>query len=143
MKCCDSATVRHWRDNGVPAETTSPAWTPKQRDACVERGCHHSANKHSAFLREEMATFMEDKFWMVLPYQLVCELVKLMLWPAAVKEERERKPRLLCDHSWPNLSFFLSFMILIALLYFGVAVPICGWDLQRRNPDGEYVCWLS
>lgn len=43
----------------------------------------------------------------------------------------------------PNLSFFLSFMILIALLYFGVAVPICGWDLQRRNPDGEYVCWLS
>ena len=23
-----------------------------------------------------------------------------MLWPAAVKEERERKPRLLCDHSW-------------------------------------------
>ena len=28
------------------------------------------------------------------------ELVELMLWPAAVKEERERKPRLLCDHSW-------------------------------------------
>ena len=47
-----------------------------------------------------MATFMEDKFWMVLPYELVRELVELMLWPAAVKEERERKPRLLCDHSW-------------------------------------------
>ena len=72
--------LRHWRDEGVPAETTSPAWTPEQRDACVERGCHHSANKHSAFLREEMATFMEDKFWMVLPYELVRELVELMLW---------------------------------------------------------------
>ena len=23
-----------------------------------------------------------------------------MLWPAAIKEERNRKPRLLCDHSW-------------------------------------------
>ena len=54
--------LHHWRDEGVPAETTSPAWTPEQRDACVERGCHQSANKHSAFLREEMATFMEDKF---------------------------------------------------------------------------------
>ena len=39
-----------------------------------------------------MATFMEDKFWMVLPYELVRELVELMLWPAAVKEERERNP---------------------------------------------------
>ena len=43
---------------------------------------------------------MEDKFWMVLPYELIRELAELMLWPAAVKEEQERKPRLLCDHSW-------------------------------------------
>ena len=31
--------LRHWRDNGVPAETTSPAWTPEQigRASCRER----------------------------------------------------------------------------------------------------------
>ncbi len=58
----------HWRDQGVPAETTSPPWTVEQRDSCVARGCHRSANQHSEFLREEMATFMENRFWMVLPY---------------------------------------------------------------------------
>ena len=79
--------LRHWRDHGVPAETTSPPWTVEQRDTCVERGCHHSANQHSDFLREEMATFMESKFWMVLPYELIRELAELMLWPAVVKEE--------------------------------------------------------
>ena len=42
--------LRHWRDEGVPAETTSPPWTTEQRDACVERGCHQSANQHSEFL---------------------------------------------------------------------------------------------
>ena len=44
--------------------------------------------------------FTQNVLRMVLPYELVRELVELMLWPAAVKEERERKPRLLCDHSW-------------------------------------------
>ena len=37
---------------------------------------------------------------MVLPYRLVRELENLKLSPAAVKAERARKPRLLCDHSW-------------------------------------------
>ena len=47
-----------------------------------------------------MDDFIESKFWMVLPCELVRALEELMLWPAAVKEERERKPRVLCDHSW-------------------------------------------
>ena len=37
---------------------------------------------------------------MALPYRLVRELENLKLSPAAVKVERARKPRLLCDHSW-------------------------------------------
>ena len=48
-----------------------------------------------------MAEFIENKFWAVLPYDLVRDLQELMLSPAAVKEERDRKPRLLCGHSWP------------------------------------------
>ena len=47
-----------------------------------------------------MAGFLEDRFWMVLPYDLVRHLEEIMFSPAAIKEERERKPRLLCDHSW-------------------------------------------
>ena len=47
-----------------------------------------------------MAEFIENKFWVVFPYHLVRHLRNLQLSPAAVKEERDRKPRLLCDHSW-------------------------------------------
>jgi hypothetical protein len=93
--------LRQWRDEGVPVNSTSPPWTDDQKDLCIRRGCHQSATQHSAFLRDEMAEFIESKFWVVLPYTQVRHLQQLMLTPAAVKEERARKPRLLCDHSWP------------------------------------------
>ena len=96
-----SELLRRWRDEGVPARSSSEPWTPEQKDECIQRGCHHSANEHADFIREEMADFIDDKFWMVLPYELVRHLAELMLSPVAIKEERERKPRLLCDHSWP------------------------------------------
>jgi hypothetical protein len=47
-----------------------------------------------------MSEFIDNRFWAVLPYRLVRSLPQLQLSPAAVKEERQRKPRLLCDHSW-------------------------------------------
>ena len=95
-----AALLRTWRDEGVPAKCHTEAWTREQKDECIKRGCHYSANEHSSFIREEMAEFIENKFWMVLPYELVSDIPQLMLSPAAIKEERERKPRFLCDHSW-------------------------------------------
>ena len=92
--------LKLWKDQGVPVHSTSKPWTLEQKDACVERGCHPSATQHAAFLREEMADNIENKFWIVLPYELVKALIELMLTPAAVKGERDRRPRLLCDHTW-------------------------------------------
>ena len=63
--------LRRWRDSGVPAQTDSAPWSDDQKDECIRRGCHHSANQHAAFLREEMAEFIENKFWVVFPYHLV------------------------------------------------------------------------
>ena len=71
-----------------------------QKDQCILQGCHISATLHANFLRQEMAEFIKSKFWVVLPYKQVRHLQALMFSPAAVKEERDRKPRLLCDHSW-------------------------------------------
>ena len=79
---------------------SSQPWTSEQKDEAILRGCHHSAKQHAPFLREEMADSIENRFWMVLPYDLVRDLIEIMFSPAAVKEERERRPRLLCDHSW-------------------------------------------
>ena len=92
--------LRTWRDEGVPAMTSSPPWSLDQLDTCIQRGCHRSATEHADFLREEMSEFIENKFWVVLPYELARELPSLQLSPSAVKDERDRKPRLLSDHSW-------------------------------------------
>ena len=92
--------LKNWRDHGVPAKTSSPPWSLDQLDACIQRGCHRSATEHAEFLREEMSEFIENKFWVVLPYELIRGLPSLQLSPSAVKDERDRKPRLLSDHSW-------------------------------------------
>ena len=92
--------LQRWRDEGVPVNTSSLPWTDKQKDECINRGCHVSATRHADFLREDFADSIESKFWMVLPYELVRHLEELMIWPAAVKDEHNRRPRLLCDHSW-------------------------------------------
>jgi hypothetical protein len=47
-----------------------------------------------------MSEFIKNKFWTVLPYDSLKHIAKLQLSPAAVKDERDRKPRLLCNHSW-------------------------------------------
>ena len=96
-----SSLLAEWRDHGVPVKSESEPWTLEQKDECIRRGCHPSATEHGDFIREEMAEFVENGFWAVLPYELVRDLVHLMFSPAAVKPERERKPRFLCDPSWP------------------------------------------
>jgi hypothetical protein len=55
---------------------------------------------HKAFIREELAEFIECGYWTVLPYRLIKDLPNLRLSPLGIKEERERKPRLVCDHSF-------------------------------------------
>ena len=88
------------RLNGVPAKTNAPPLEPQERDNQYWRGAHASAEMNRAFVREEMAEFMECGYWTVLPYRLVRDLPGLRISPLGVKEERERKPRLVCDHSF-------------------------------------------
>ena len=95
-----ASLLSKWRDEGVLVQTTVESWTAEQKDEGIARGCHHSADEHADFPREEMADNIENKFWTVLPHEQVRDLPQLMLSPAAIKEERERRPRLPCDHSW-------------------------------------------
>lgn len=127
-----------WRDKGVPVRTTSEPWSESQKDACILRGCHKSAKDHSRFLREEMAEFVESKFWAVLPYSVIRHL-PLMLSPAAVKDERDRKPRLIIDHSWPWLGWPSVNDVTIPhappeAMQFGRALERILFDVRHANP---------
>ena len=51
-----------------------------------------------------MAVFIGNGFWVVLPYDLVKDLPGLFPSPLGCKEERERRPRLVCDHTFFGLN---------------------------------------
>jgi hypothetical protein len=69
-------------------------------DERMARGCHRSATEHRDFIREEMADFVESGFYAVLPYSAVRHLPGLRLSPLGIKEERDRRARLVVDHTW-------------------------------------------
>ncbi len=77
-----------------------PTPTQHELEAKIQRGAHQSAHKHKAFIRQEMAEFINSGYWVVLPFDQVKHLPNLHLSPLGVKEERERKPRLVADHSF-------------------------------------------
>ena len=101
-------------------------------------GCHQSANEHSDFLREEIAKFIENRFWTVFPCDMVRHLEELMLSPAALKEERDHKPRLLCDHSWPwgwpPLNECTLPHVPPKAMQFGAALPRILYHVRHANP---------
>lgn len=88
------------RIHGVPAKADDAEWTLEERDERFNRGAHVTAEMNRAFVREEMAEFMECGYWTVLPYHLVRDLPGLRISPLGAKEERERRPRLICDHTF-------------------------------------------
>ena len=122
----------------MPALSTSLPWTDQQRDVCIQRGCHQSATLHAEFLRDEMAGFIEDRFFIVLPYDIIRHAEQLMLTPCAVKEERERKPRLLCDHSWnwgwPSINEATIPHAPPEAMQFGGALPRILYLIRHANP---------
>ena len=85
-----------------------------------------------------MADNIENKFWMVLPYEQVQDLPQLMLSPAAMKEERERRPRLLCDHSWdfgwPSINKVTKPHAPPEAMQFGHALDQVLYHVRHANP---------
>jgi hypothetical protein len=87
-------------EHGVPCVQSDEDWTLEQLDERMARGCHRSATEHKDFIREEMADFVESGFYAVLPYTHVRDLPGLRLSPLGIKEERDRRARLVVDHTW-------------------------------------------
>ena len=85
-----------------------------------------------------MADMIENQFWMVLPYELVRDLDTIMLSPCAIKEERDRRPRLLCDHSWdwgwPSVNETTLAHTPSEAMQFGGTLPRIFYQARHANP---------
>jgi hypothetical protein len=82
-----------------------------------------------------MADFIDAGFWVVLPLQQVRALGKDMrLSPLAVKDEVNRRPRVLVDHTWFGINEHTINELPPEVMQFGGALPRILWLLCQADP---------
>lgn len=70
----------------------------------MTRGSHPSTMDHLEFLREEFATMIDQKFWVILPYSSVEHYPYLRISPMGVVPQKDRRPRTIVDYSFSGVN---------------------------------------
>ena len=96
--------LHHISIHGVPIELSTPNWTNDQRLAALLRGSHPSARAKQQFLRDELADMVAQRFWIVLPFELVRDLPSLRLSPMGVVPQRDRRDRVIVDYTFSHVN---------------------------------------
>lgn len=100
-----AATVLHLlRTEGAPVPMSTEPWSASRRLEALRRGSHPSTHAHGEFLRNELADLIAQKFWIILPFELVCHLPSLRLSPMGVIPQRDRRHRVIADYSFSNVN---------------------------------------
>ena len=128
--------LQQLRDQGIQVRLDDPPWDAKRITANAQRGTHPSATVHRHFLRGEFADFIEAGFWVVLPLKQLRTLPggDLRLSPMAVKEEFNRRPRVLVDHTWFGVNEHTLPDLPKEVMQFGGTLPRLLWLLRHANP---------
>jgi hypothetical protein len=109
-------------------------------DERMARGCHRSATEHRDFIREEMADFVESGFY-VVPYPRYDTCLDSG-YPLGIKEERDRRARLVVDHTWFLINQHTLEWTTKEAMQFGGALPhpakIYHADPVRPRLPGKY-----
>jgi hypothetical protein len=124
------------RDQGIKVRLDDPPWDAERIIHHAQRGAHPSATVHRHFLRGEFADFIEAGFWVVLPLRQLRALPDgdLRLSPMAVKEEFNRRPRVLVDHTWFGVNEHTVPDLPKEVMQFGGTLPRLLWLLRHANP---------
>ena len=82
-----------------------------------------------------MCDFAEDGFWTLLLYDLIKDLPGLRLSPAQIKEEKDRRPRFIADHSYSAVNeHSLRCTAPAEAMQFGGAMYCLLYNLRHSNP---------
>ena len=92
------------RTVGAPVHSTATPKTPSEVQAAAERGPHPSAIAHREFLWEEAYEMCQRRHTMVLPLSAVKDLDGVQVSPPMVAEQRDRRPRTLCDLTYSKVN---------------------------------------
>jgi hypothetical protein len=114
-------------------------WSPfvtNEASACARnRGPHKSAQEHAAFVREEMADFCQQGFWVVLPLDEVIDMKLLRLSPLGVVPQRNRRPRLINDLSFSEVNADTVKTGPAEAMQFGRALTRILYQVRHANPE--------
>ena len=111
--------LNHYKHHGVPVRFSSPAWTKAQLLDAISRGAHRSCNEHLAFLKEEFVDMVNKRQWVVLPFDIAQHLPGLRLSPPGVVEQRDRRPRWICDYTWYGVNDDTLRLVPLEAMQFG------------------------
>lgn len=89
-----------------------------------------------------MATNIKSGYWTVLPYHLVEHLEPLRLSPLGIKEERDRRPRLVVDHSFYGVNDETELVAPVEAMQYGQTLPRLLFKIRHANPKYGPV-WLA
>jgi hypothetical protein len=128
--------LQRLRDHGVRVQLDDPPWTTEQFSLNAARGAHPSVVVHRHFLRGEFADFIDAGFWVVLPLSQLRALphTDLRLSPMAVKDEFNRRPRVIIDHTWFGVNGHSIAELPKEVMQFGGTLPRLLWLLRHANP---------
>jgi len=89
---------------------------------------------HKEFIREEMADVTEKGLWVVLPYSIAKDLPDSAYSPLGTKEERDRRARLVVDHSWFLINELTKAYLYPEVMQFGGTLPRLLYRVRHSNP---------
>jgi hypothetical protein len=129
---------RPYTSTASHASSQDEDWTLELLDERMAAVCHRSATEHRDFIREEMADFVESGFYAVLPYSAVRHLPGLRLSPWGW-EERDRRARLVVDHTWFLINQHTLEDHQEAMQFGGALTTASSQDLPRRPCGPVYL----
>lgn len=131
-------------------------WSRATKDQAIQRGPHQSSQSERQFVSEEMLDFCQRGYWLVLPYNVVCDWPALRLSPLGVVPQRERRPRLIVDYSFSGVNMDTLHLAPKEAMQFGRALQRVMTTIVHANPrygpvhlakidiaDGFYRVWLQ
>ena len=94
----------HLRKRWASVVTSSEPWTVTECESAKQQGPHKSSHLDREFVSEEMLDFCRQGYWMVLPYYCVQHWRGLHVSPLGVVSQRDRRSRLIVDHSYSGVN---------------------------------------
>jgi len=134
--------LKYLAERGAPVVLKSEPWGEQKIENTLKRGPHKSCRDHLEFLRSEILDFVQKGYWVLLPYRLLKEkmkmdggaLRKLRLSPPGVVPQRERRPRLIVDYTFYELNQDTLQLAPEEAMQFARALEQVLYQVRNANP---------